>query len=294
MKHPLIIPTPGRFSFGTPCLRWKIIEATKPQYGIAGFLPPYHNRYLTMTVNYTQDNSALGPGFGSITATQPFTIDRITGLRTPLFANDAAAPFLLPPYDPSQTVNTPGSEWTISETEYTHTVTDPIYGTKIIVDVTLSNQYTLAQLDGDCQALINAIDPATVDWFTLVHTDGGNPGPGDPTTLLPAQYMYGSIFGPTPYPIPTLGAAAWEALLFGNVGGGNFQSNAYTKAIGYFAMAGNYCEKTFNIDDSCNLLASGCVSGVGNCASEFLVTPPPINDQTNAYVLIQPNCACGQ
>jgi hypothetical protein len=293
MKHPPIIPTPGRYSFGTPCLRWKIIEATKPQHGFPGFSAPYHTRYLVMTINYTEDNTALGPGFTATTATQLFTIDRFTGARTPLFANDSKTPYLPFPYDPSVVVNTPGSEWTVSETEYTHTVTNPIYGTRIIVDVQLSDEYTLDLLDGDCTALIHAIDPATVDWFTLVHTDGGNQTFGDPTQLLPAQYMYGSIFGPTPLPIPTLGAAAWYALLFGPVGGGNFLPNVYTKAIGYFAMAGNYCEKTFNIDDSGNLLASGCVSGVGNCASEFLVTPPSPNAQTNAYVLIQPNCVCG-
>jgi hypothetical protein len=296
MKHPLENPLPGLFSFGTPCLRWKIIGAVKSQHGFPGFLAPYTSRYLSMTVTYTRDNRSLGPDFKNDVevGTQVFTIDRITGGNFPETDANLGAPYLPFPYGEGLPGSDPGSTWSIAETSYTRVTVLQPFGQIITVQVQLSDPYTLGMLEGDLDAMIATFDPNTVDWFTFVHTDGGLAVFGDPTVLLPQQYMYGSIFGPSPLPIPTLGAAAWSALSLGIVGGGNWVPNIYAKAVGHFGMAGNYCQKTFVLDDHIQGdVTSTCISGHASCGGEFLVTPPPVSDTTIAYVLVTPNCVCG-
>jgi hypothetical protein len=290
VKHLVPDPLPGLFSFATPCLRWKIIQAIKAHNGFPGFIAPYRRRYLDMLVTYTVDDRALGSGFGITTTSQLYSIDRITGGLTPTSANVETAPYLPFPYT-GLTPSVEGSVWQVSEDHYIHTVTDPNFGIVVTVDVQLSNQYTLAMLESDTDDLLATIDINQVNWFTLVSTQNG--ALDDPTRLLPPQYTYGPSQFPGPVSIPQLGAAAWSVLVPEPVGNTTWIPNVYAKAIGYFAMAGNYCEKTFLLDYNGAPLSNSCSSGVGTCAGEFLVKPPPLTDRENAYVLIVPNCVCG-
>jgi hypothetical protein len=291
MKHPVPNPIPGLFSFGTPCLRWKIIEAVMAHNGFPGFMAPYRTRYGNMLVTYSVDNRPLGGGFGVQTSTQLFTIDRLTGARTPGSFNEEQAPYLPFPYNTGLPGSDTTSIWEVSETRYVHTVVQPFTGVIVTADVQLSNPFTLSQLEADADALLATIDVSKVDWFTLVSTS--NDAFADPTNLLPAQYMYGGLQIPGPVAIPTLRAGAWSALLPGPVGDESWQPNIYAKAVGYFAMAGNYCRKTFLVDYIPNPISNSCASGRGSCGNEFKVEPPTPTDNVNSYVLVVPNCVCG-
>jgi hypothetical protein len=292
MRHIPPNPLPGLFTFNAPCLRWKILAGIKNQYGFPGHFAPYQTRYLNLLVTITTDNRPLGPSFGVSTVSQLFTIDPSNGARTPNSLNASATPLLNFPYNTGLPGSDPGSTWIIdSDTHYTHIVTLSD-GVIVTVEGQLSTPYTLSQLEADASALIHAIDPATVPEFTLMFTTGGGVPTADPTTALPAQYMYGSIYGQNPLPIPILKAATWSSLIFGLVGPLNWQPNVYMKAIGYFAMAGKYCQQTYLVDYNDNPINNTCFSGNGTCGNQFQVTPPPLVLGQNAYVLITPNCQC--
>ncbi|HEX3800768.1 MAG TPA: hypothetical protein VH413_18890 [Verrucomicrobiae bacterium] len=236
-----------------------------------------------------QQKAALEYFYNHLTATTALEENETGGL-TPTSANVETAPYLPFPYT-GLTPSVEGSVWQVSEDHYIHTVTDPNFGIVVTVDVQLSNQYTLTMLESDTDDLLATIDVSQVNWFTLVSTQNG--ALDDPTRLLPPQYTYGPSQFPGPVSIPQLGAAAWSVLVPEPVGNTTWIPNVYAKAVGYFAMAGNYCEKTFLLDYNGAPLSNSCSSGVGTCAGEFMVQPPPLTDSENAYVLIVPNCVCG-
>jgi hypothetical protein len=277
-------------------LRWKLVLANKNQNGWPGFIAPFENRYLNKLVVIETQPTFNYPNNPVTTRTQEWVTDRLTGAIASADGNaNADADF---PYGDTLTQQ-PGTEtWTVTETSFTHWLNNGYF--VIITTVTLSNPYTLTQLDTDTNALLSSVSILNMPWNTLIvvpSADQGLPlGPyspnGDLTQLLPPQVTYNLTGAPGPIAVPNLNAAAWCIYAPGSVSSQNFFPNGYSKLIGYIAMAGNYCQKTYYLDYNLNLLNQNCVSGIGSCAAPFKVTPPPITPGTDAYVLIVPNCQC--
>lgn len=310
-------PPPPLFSFSTPCRRWKILVAYKGQNGWPGFLAPFATRYLNMSVKITDDQSQLRDGLGNLiggtvtTNTYNFSIDRITGRQL------ATSPVGYEPFPygidiAADMAANPGVRWTVIDNHYVHVIPRteaPLAGfAYTTIDVTLSNQYTPAQLDADADALIASIDPSTMPWFTAQFAQYGEInfpiGPYTPiadlTVMLPPGLIGFGLNSGGPLDVPTLGAAAWSIFTPGSVGPDNWFPNGYLKAIGYVAMAGNYCKKIITLDYAQNVTIDVCFSGRGSCADSFVVTPPPLTANQlpiapgqDTYVTITPNCQCG-
>ena len=304
--------TSSLFSFSTPCLRYKLICALKGQYGWPGFtlgnLKRYLNSVTTITVDYTQltYENGIPVGGGVQTWTITSSIDRITGATgpttiTPDTTIDAPGYGSTPlPYGVD--LNNLPTGWTVTETTFTQVILTPeppLLGNVVTTIVTtLSNEYTVGQLEADVDALIAGVNPDSQPWNTFQYVGSANPfGPytpnSDPRSMLPGEVNYyylprGGISSPENF-----SAAAWSVFAPGFVFGDNWFENGGMKMIGYVAMAGNYCEKTFLIDNNQNLLDENCESGAGSCSATFEVTAPPLTPGQNAYVVIVPNCQCG-
>jgi len=225
---------------------------------------------------------------GATTVQQLFTIDRTTGAPTPPNQNQNALGYLpVFPYGQDLTGDPNTSYSVTGDIGYTSTYISPYgYGTTVLT-VELSNPYTLAQLDADADALLAAIDPATMAWGALQEALDGSFGP--PDLGIPAQYGYG---GSTGGAIPKLNAASWSLLTLGDVSSVNYFPNTYSKLISYIAMAGNYCQKTLTYDYNQNLINQSCLNGVGACSVPFEVIPPPLAAGQNTIVLVVPNSQC--
>ena len=292
------------FTFSTPCLRWKLIMAVKGQYGWPGFLAPYETRYLNklVVIRITPTLGYGTPSQGPTTVQQQlWQLDRITGeIIFPADPGTAQAIADFPYGDPLPEDPVHSETWTVTESSFTHVYNN---GTNFIeTEVTLSNPYDLAILDADADALLASVSVAAMPWNTIqvvraneVSFPLGPYAPsGDLTQLLPPQVTYANIYTGAPVPAPQLNAAAWTIYAPGYVFDDNWNPNGYAKLIGYVAMAGNNCQKTFRIDYSQKLLSENCVTGIGSCSSPFKVCPPTlIVPGQNAYVIIQPNCQCG-
>ena len=292
------------FSFSTPCLRWKLVLAVKMQNGWPGFAQPYVTRYLNKLVVITSQPSFGYPNNQSTTTQQAWVTDRLTGVINSADGNaNANADF---PY--GETLNNTGGDpsnpgyesWQVTDTQFIHTINNGYF--VITTTVTLSNPYDFATLDADTNALLSSVSLASMPWNSLVVAQGqdvtvplGNYDPdGNLMDLLPAQVTYPGIIVPGPNTINSLNAAAWAIWAPGLVSSQNYFPNGYSKLIGYIAMAGNYCQKTYFIDLNQSPTNQTCQSGIGSCASPFKVTPPPISPgANNAYVLVIPNCQCG-
>ena len=290
------------FSFSTPCLKYKLIAATKGQYGWPGFLAPFETRYLNKLVTVTRDSTSLKyaatgiPVGGSVeVAQQLFVLDRISGaLLSPTSGTGSATAAFDFPYgqDTSNLEQITDTHFRLVTRETFPTLTGAVVNT---VEVQLSNQYTLPMVDADANDLISAVSVASMPWNTLqtnAYSEVVVPTPLEGSFPPAADQDY-HFFPGGPIPIPQLKAAALAAYAPGGVGPYDWFPNSYLKMIGYVAMAGNYCQKTFIIDYHQTVLDEQCQSGTGSCASTFKVTPPAITPGRNAYVLIVPNCQCG-
>jgi hypothetical protein len=284
-------------SFNSPCLRWKLILATKLQAGWPGFTAPYLTRYLNKLVVITTQPSYNYPNNTPTVRQQEWITDRLSGGIYSADGNDNAnADF---PYGATLNQNPPDETWEVTETYFKHVVNNGYF--VIQTEITLSNSYDLATLDADANALLSSVSVAQMPWNTLqvaVGSDEGLPiGPytpvGDLTALLPPQTIYDLSGAPGPIAVPQLHAAAWYVYAPGLVSSQNFFPNGYSKLIGYIAMAGNYCQKNFFIDYDQNVLDQTCQNGVGSCSNPFKITPPPLVVGRDTYVLVMPNCRCG-
>jgi len=311
--------TPPLYSFNTPCLRWKLLIAYKGQNGWPGFLFPNATRYLAIIITVTNDPSGLYRfdtgeplGLPITTNAYPAAIDRITGRPLPGGTPGLVIQF---PYGldlVQEVADNPGSSWQAEETYFKHVIPRTLLGVGgvayTIIEAQLCNPYTTEQLNADADALINGMDPAAMPWMTARYAQNEEISPplgpytplGDLTQSLPTGTIGFFFNGSGPIPVPKLGAAAWQVFTPGFVGAGNWFPNGYLKAIGYVAMAGNYCKKTFLIDYNQNPLNQFCVSGHGSCADPFKLTPPPLDPGElplapgkNAYIEVVPNCQCG-
>lgn len=290
------------FTFSTPCLRWKLILALKGQYGWPGFTAPYASRYLNKLVvirttpTFDYGTPDQGP---TVERRQLWQLDRITGTVISPGIGEAQADADFPYGFPLPTDPVHSETWDVSETQFTHVFNNGEF--VVETEVTLSQPYDLATLDADADALIGSVSVAKMPWNTIqvvsaneVSAPLGSYSPtGDLTLLLPPQVTYRGIFAGGPVPVPQLNAAAWYVYAPGFVSAENWFPNGYAKLIGYIAMAGNYCQKTYVIDYNQNLLLEKCLSGTGSCATPFKVIPPPLVPGEDAYVLIIPNCQCG-
>ena len=188
------------------------------------------------------------------------------------------------------------------------------------IEVFLSNPYTLNQLNADTDALLNAIDPASIPFGqgqvsiyendSLGGSDLGTIYQGFTQQLLPSIAQYYPPRGPfvpmpappfgrqlnAPFNIPTLGAAAgyvYAPSPFGEpILAPIDKPGAYMKFISYIQMAGNYCQKSFYIDWNQKPISQSCQSGQGGCGGAFRVNPPRIIAGQDAYTMIVPNCQC--
>lgn len=279
------------FSFFTPCLRWKLVLATKGQYGWPGFLAPNQTRYLNKLVTITTQ-SAFGGGNPTVRQ-QAWVTNRLTGNITSADGNENADAIF--PYG-----QTPDSSWvSLTETYAKQIVNNGVF--IITTEITLSNEYTFVMLDADTNALLSSVSVASMPWNSLVvaaYPEISIPlGPYTPTadlfSLLPPQVVYPGITAPGPNNIPQLNAAAWAIWAPGTVAEQNWFPNGYSKLISYIAMTGNYCQKNVFLDYEQNILDQTCQSGIGSCANPFKIIPPPIFPGENAYVMLVPNCQCG-
>jgi hypothetical protein len=292
-------------SFGAPCLKWKLLAGVKAHWGFDGFAatvsPP--NRYLSIAINFTStENPSFGPGQPPESFTQ--TLDRISGNavaqtgEVSLLNYPGAGGIALPPGVTVQVV---------SDTHQIITQGPFSLGVGItqtnVWDITLSEPYTMAQLEADVDALIEAVDLTTVPAQSLeLLAYEADPDPifgALAAALIPAAYNYPIISsGNPPYdspiPIPSLAAAAFAAYS----PGGLFTegTGGMCKLAGWLAMAGDYCLRTFTVNDQQQPIGPAtCVSGRGSCGAWFRVAPPsPVVPGQNTYVVAAPNCQCGQ
>jgi hypothetical protein len=182
--------------------------------------------------------------------------------------------------------------WTVTETSFIHVFNNGYNFTQ--TEVQLSNEYTPAMLDADAQAYLDAADIADQPWQSWQSVgELTSPFFVEITGVLPIQAQNASQDASGPEIMGALNSAAWYAYTLGEVADGAWFPNGYMKCIGYMAMAGNYCQKIFILDDNQNVLNETCLSGVGSCANQFTVTPPALTPGQNAYVTITPNCVCG-
>jgi hypothetical protein len=280
---------------GGPCLRWKLVATVKLQWGWPGFSVPYTTRYLsklvTISVTPTFDYGTANQAPTAVSSSQ-WNMDHYGNVMQTILAGDGAdADF---PYTSDITPDPTHSEsWAVSDSSFTHVYNDGYDFTQ--TEVQLSNPYTTAMLDADAQAFLNAADVKDQPWQTW-QTAGEITSPffvTIPNAALPPQVRNADQSYPGPAAMAALNSAAWYAYTYGEVSNGEWFPNGYMKCIGYVAMAGNYCEKTFIIDPGFNVLNETCASGVGSCSNEFTVTPPALTPGQNAYVTITPNCQCG-
>jgi hypothetical protein len=284
------------FSFGMPCLKWKLVGGFKTHWGWTGFdatiSPP--NRYLTRTVVYTVMDTYLGETSTKVTTSQE-NMDRISGAVTGQSPPGGTGPIgggapVVYNGDTRQTTDTGPRDLGGG------------YIDRQIWQVTYSNQYTMGQLESDADSLIDGFDPSSVPNQTitaLAYPTDGNPTAGCFATFFPpGRYAYPqlghSTFG-TPMPAPTLGAAAIAGYAPANQFLQSFGTAGFGKIVGYLAMAGDYCLKTYTVDAGGQFIGSPtCLSGRGSCSSWFRVAPPaPYATGRNTYVVAVPNCQCG-
>jgi hypothetical protein len=284
------IPAGSLFSFGTPCLKWKLAAAFKTHWGFDGYdstiSPP--NKYLTKTVVYTVIDTFAGQtGTGIVNSV--ITIDRMSGVVS------GRAPDGEGPIGGGAPIVYIGD--TVKTTDTGVIVTGSNATRRQIWQVTLSNQYPLAALEADVDALLAGFDPATVPNQTitpLAYPGDANPTAGEfATILIPSPYNYFHLLTPTmgsPMSQPTLGAAAISAYN-PNLFVQDFGTSGMGKVEGFISMAGDYCLKTYTINAAGQFIGSPtCVSGRGSCASWFKVTPPsPYVPGQNTYVLAVPS-----
>lgn len=321
-----------------------MIMAFKGHEGWNGFSPPYYTKYLTRTVKLITDLSDLTyPGgqhlTGDLVTVQQgeFDVDRLTGFPTKrpsdLNFSPKFFPFFGQPIPPNQTPAPGVVNWAVTDNQYSATrYSDepPLNGlAKFITEVTLSNPYTLGQLDADTNALFNAVDPASINYGqgqvviyendSIGGLDLGSVYQGFTQELLPSIAQYAPPRGPfvpsglfvisgesgttgimklpAPFAVPTLGAAAgyvYAPSPFGEPILAPFDKpGAYMKFVSYIKMAGNYCKKSFYIDWNQIQQSQTCQSGTGTCSeTPFLISPPPIVTGRSAYTLLVPNCTC--
>ncbi len=288
---PLIDPSTlaagSRFSFGQPCLSWKLVAAFKTQWGWTGFDPGIVpvNMYLTRKVDYR----VIGDGGFDKTTTAVFFMDRFSGAVTsdPPGAQDIE--------------NLPGNILPVTHQGNTVQIADTgdQDGVRQIFTVTLSNPYTMEQFSTDVDALLGNFDPATVPNKTFTEIAYSAEGPGD-SLFVAIQAMQAFPGGYPPLisfnenvPLQNLGDAALAGYV--PIFPGFSTQPAMVKIWGFISMAGTYCLRTYAIDAGGNPVGSPtCIQGSGNCGSFFKVTPPsPFVYGQNTYVVVVPNCRCG-
>ena len=220
----------------------------------------------------------------------------------------------------------PGQSYVVRDDYYSVTSYQsepPLVGyAKYTTEVFLSNPYTLAQLDSDTDALINAYwIPASIpirraarsrsyENDSLGGLDLAAIYQGFTQELLPAIAQYYPPRGPfvamptppfgrrliAPFNIPTLGAAAgyvYAPSPFGEpIIAPYDKPGAYMKFVSCIQMAGDYCQKNYYVDWKQNPISQNCQSGQGGCGAAFRVNPPPIIVGEDAYTMIVPNCQC--
>ncbi|HZV36156.1 MAG TPA: hypothetical protein VFB72_16385 [Verrucomicrobiae bacterium] len=287
-------------------MRYKLVLAQKNQNGWPGFVAPFSTRYLNKTVTITSQATQDYPSSASSTVTANYVTDRLSGGIS--FVKGTVGVDAVFPYGEMLTEDPVHSEtWTVTDASFTHVYNNGY--NYVTTQVDLSNPYDFGTLDADLNALLSSVSIASMPWNSLIIVPGPDAaqpiGPYTPNAdlmndLLPAtdaatgrSVTYTGVIAPGPNTIPNLNAAAWAIFAPGLVSSQNFFPNGYQKLIGYIAMAGNYCQRNFFIDYNQNLLNQNCVSGSGACNAPFKVTPPPITPGENAYVLIVPNCQCG-
>jgi hypothetical protein len=278
-------------TFNTPCLRWKLVAAVKLQYGWPGFTAPYSTRYLSKLVTISSSPTfGFTPGAWTDVQQQLYTMDH-EGNISPndgLFHINADFPYGAPlTEDPKHS-----ESWEVTETYFKHIYNNGLFFTQ--TEVQLSDPYELTALESDADQIIASLNLADQPWNTW---QSG----GDLTSIaaqpiennaIPEQFRNAAQDNSGPAAMTQLNSAAWYAYALGLVTASFWQPNGYMKTIGHVAMAGNYCRKTFVFDPSFNVLNQNCLSGIGSCASTFIVTPPPLVAGQNAVVLIVPNCQC--
>ena len=303
------------YSFLTPCLNWKFILAYKGHSGWNGFTAPFQNKYLNRHEKKTNKEFLNGALIGQEVTEQEFDVDQLTGnvdFQSSLFGV-SAFPFANPPAagDPA---------WVIADDHYIHTDTGPLNpdGSQIVAvtEVTLSNQYTIAQLDADTDALIDAVDPDSLPWGTVTpvwYPDTENSSdlfggiataqaasvldffiPGIPPSVgvLPSRIAPPSVFAQSPAPFTSAAGYAYAPNPNGTDPAWDVPAG-YAKWVGFVRMAGKFCRRTFLVDYNVQPVGQPrCVSGKGGCATAFEVRPPALVLGMNAYVIVTPNCQC--
>lgn len=292
-------------SFGAPCLKWKLVAACKTHWGWTGYdstiSPP--NKYLTKTVVYTTLYQTIIGGVVTSAQTETFTwqgnIDHISGAVT-------GGPNVYGEGLPGSTVSYQGDTQKTAIAGPTE-IGSSYWETQTWV-TTLSNPYTIAQLEGDVDALLGQVDPdlLAIQTLTVIAYAADNVplGGSQAARLIPGGYAAisaGNVpFNPIPLTgspasvsQPTLGPAAFSAYNpnlflpdFGNAG--------MCKMVGWLAMAGDYCLKTFTVSQSGTPVGQPlCVNGRGTCSNWFKVTPPsPLVPGQETYVVAVPNSQC--
>ncbi|MDB6064955.1 MAG: hypothetical protein JWR26_1163 [Pedosphaera sp.] len=300
-------------SFCGPCLKWKFVLACKGHSGFNGFLAPYTTKYLVRDITVTNTHSIFGvmqPGYPG-TSRRQITIDRFTGAMTET-GGEPATSFSPFPFE----IDLTWQDWIVRD-DYFRNMASSDNGVdqySTLTEVTLSQPYPASELEADADALINAIDPASLDWSTLKTVsypgDQGAAVGYNPQAFgfLPESIFYGILgsatFPPPVLPIEALRAAAWYNYMPSgqvypvqdivvNIPGYD-RPGWYMKLVGFIQMAGNYCEKSYYVDlQPAAVGIPTCVSGQGGCGAPFKLVPPPLVSGQNGYKVIVPNCRCG-
>lgn len=302
-------------SFFTPCLQWKYILAYKGHGGFNGFIAPFYNKYLHRLERLTITQT--GPAPSVQVFENEYQVDRLIG-DTAQIRNSPVGyipfPFTSPPAadDPA---------WIVRDDYFSNTETGPIDFGQVTIrkEVFLSQPYTLAALDADTDALIDAINPDDLPWGTVTPAsyDGFGGVATDNASFNLEQYGHtvfnAALTPPQQHFFPPIVFQQAPDLFefqteprFDSAAGYVYLPNGlptaengfdipcgYAKWVSWVRMAGKYCLKTYYYDYAQKTIRSDCVTGRGSCASSFKVAPPPVPViGQNAYTVLTPNGQC--
>jgi hypothetical protein len=297
---------------------FKFVVAYKDHVGFNGFIYPFTNKYLH--ASYSETVTYYDPSGNSLFTDGPYTqdqdIDRFTGEITTSGDEVSKIDFFAAYFEGQ----TSGSNWLVQESYFRFTNGAP--GPNAVVSVletSLSDQYTMGQLDSDINTFITAVNPDDIPWYKLKTV--GFTGPdheadipmsdwwSEPERYLPNEAKYAVYLRDDLWDVPSLHATAWSIYIpslwagLGAAGqppvvpppfdgGAQNEPSFYIKMVGYVQTVGPYTLTTKKVDYDLNLGSQNCTNGTGTCGNTFSIWPGSIILGTNLYIMLGTNAQC--
>ncbi len=271
----------------------KVVEAYKNQYGYDGFNLT-GNKYLVATITRTLTGIS-----GSYTKT-----DTIAASNGTVTSTGWSGPVIFD-YGVSEGYQAAGTygDLTVSiggDGSITKTLVNAagVSGSTFTTTTALGSAYSLAACEGDCDALISAVDWTTLAWNTRTGAPGSNTdwatGLRSPTGYVPELFPGAeSRLYPGGTPDWAFHVIAWSGYDTGVAG----SPPIIVKAVAKIQTGGQYCVKTqpvnYEADGYTYSLGSiVCTNGDAVCSGIITVSPPAIALNQNNYSTFTPGGRC--